>query len=271
VVGGRNVKILLAGVVVAALIGGVWRLTSESPSEGAPEEGTPKHLVLVAVDSSGHEHDGVIQGGPAIGLRGHQGSAYSFDRPGSWVQVPPDPGLNPGRRDFVFSAWVNLKHAPRPAQTYDIIRKGLGGTPGGEFKLEILSGERVKCSTKDSRGRDRAINSPFRHIADGRWHHVGCARTGSGWSTILDGLVTTKQVDLGTISNTMAVSIGSKYGLEDVPDGRVDEVALFIDAGPRGKPSSTSAKARVRIDQLRQTEPEGLWHLDEQPIGSPSE
>lgn len=223
---------------------------------------------LVAVDSSGNGHDGVIQGNPAIGLRGHKSSAYSFDSPGSWIQVPPDPRLNPGRRDFVFSAWVNLKHAPRRAQTYDIIRKGLGGTAGGEFKLEVLSGERVKCSTKDPRGRNHAINSPVRHIADGQWHLVGCARTGSGWSTILDGLVTTKKVDLGVISNTMAVSIGSKYGLEDVPDGRVDEVALFIDAGPRAKASSAAARTRVRIEQLRRFTPEGLWHLDEQPAGS---
>jgi hypothetical protein len=256
-------------LAVAALIGGAWLLVLDAPSQGTPEN-MPRQLVQVAADNSGNGHDGVIQGNPAIGLRGHSNSAYSFDRPGSWIQVPPDPRLNPGRRDFVFSAWVNLEHAPRRAQTYDIIRKGLGRTPGGEFKLEILSGERVKCSTKNARGRGHAINSPVRRIADGNWHMVGCARTGSRWSTILDGMVTTKKVNMGVISNTMAVSIGSKYGLEDVPDGRVDEVALFIDAGPRAKASSATARTRVRIKQLQQSTPEGLWHLDEQPTGGPS-
>jgi Concanavalin A-like lectin/glucanases superfamily len=215
---------------------------------------------LIARDSSGHGHHGTNQGGPVMEAPGHRGTAYSFEPPQSWVQVPSSSGLNPGRRDFVLSAWVNIEKGPEVDQTYDIIRKGLAYTTDGEFKLEIYAGGAVRCSVKDSLGREASITGPDVDVTDGGWHHVACARTGSMWSVMVDEVVLSKRARLGSIGNTMPLALGSKYGLEDATRGRVDEVSLVIGAATARRVSPAE-----RISQLLNGDPVGLWHFDEQP------
>ena len=113
---------------------------------------------------SGGGHSCTIRGSVALGLAGHSGYGYGFDADGSWVEVPSTASLNPGRRDFSYSAWVNLSVAPGAGMTYDIVRKGLSATKGGEYKLEIVPGGRVKCEAKDSARVRAALTGPkIRH------------------------------------------------------------------------------------------------------------
>jgi hypothetical protein len=253
------VKLLLMGsLVTAAVLVGVWRLTLNVDAQDGVQKVRPRQTPLVAVDSSGNGHDGVNQGSPTVGLDGHRGTAYSFDAAGSWIQVPSTPELNPQDADFMFSAWVNFGDAPVPGETYDVIRKGLAFTRTGEFKVEMIPGGYVKCSAKDVDGVEASISYRESNLADGRWHRIGCARTGASWSVLVDGTIGTKKVGLGSIGNSLPLSIGSKYGHEDLPDGRIDEVVLHIasDSGRRVRPSQ-------RIKQLQAVAPVGLWHLDE--------
>jgi len=265
---GAEVKLLIIGLLSVSVLVVTWRILSDDPTQGA-ETGTPRQPALVAVDSSGHDNDGVNQGSPAVGLPGRKNTAYSFDREGSWVQVASKPSLNPGPHDFLFSAWVNLAATPALGETYDVIRKGLTGTPGGEFKLEVVPEGRLKCSAKAARGRSASILGPATDVTDGKWHRIGCARTGSSWSAILDGEIVSKTVDLGSISNALPLSIGSKYGRDDVPRGRVDEVMLFIAHRRPAADSLTLFLPRDRVEQLRQLTPVGLWHLDEKASRHP--
>ena len=182
----------------------------------------------VAADGSGSGHDGVLHGGVVQGVAGHDGTAYSFETPGSWVEVADSAGFNPGTSNFSVSAWVNLSKAPGDGVTYDIIRKGLTTTKTGEFKLEIVKGGKVRCTAKDSARLRGAITGPRTNIADGTWHHVGCARVGSSWRVTVDARVRSKTVAFGSIGNTRSLSIGSKYGQEDATPGRVDEVRFTI-------------------------------------------
>jgi Concanavalin A-like lectin/glucanases superfamily len=239
------VRVLLAGLLVttAATVtacggsfGLLWHEDGETP------EGTPQRTVLVAHDSSGNHHDGVIQGKPALGLPGHRGTSYSFDLRGSWVEVPSTPALNPEKGDFSLSMWVNFGSAPHGMHTYDIVRKGLSYTRTGEYKLEIIHGGLVRCTTKDVDGDRARISARGHPVTDGQWHRVGCSRAGSRWTVHVDGWSATERDRLGEISNTMPLSIGSKYGLEDMPQGRADEVRLRIEGRTVG-----------------------LWHLDERP------
>jgi hypothetical protein len=227
------------------------------------DPGVPRAPQFVVNDSSGRGNDGIKQGSTLLGQPGRFGTAYSFEVDGSWVQVASKPALNPGVRDFMISGWVNFPAAPRPGQTFDVFRKGLSYTRGGEYKLEILPEGRVKCSVKDWRMRTGWVLDRT-DIADGRWHRVGCARTGSVWSVVVDGRVSSNAVDLATISNDMALSIGSKYGSEDMPRGLVDEVMLVAWDGPRASPEGPEAVAEA-ITRLGQLRPIGLWHLDEKP------
>jgi hypothetical protein len=216
-----SVVVLAAGAAWAApsataatTDGGAWSLDEASG--------------LKAFDSSGNGNDGTVRGGVVQGLPGRVGTAYSFDAPGSWVEVPNAPSLNPGTRNFTMSASVKVGVVPGTGVTYDIIRKGLAGTKTGEFKLEIIKGGLLKCTAKDSARLLGAITFPRVNVANGQWHDIGCARTGSTWQVILDGTVKSKSVAFGSISNTKSLAIGSKYGNDDGTPGLVDEVRLSI-------------------------------------------
>jgi hypothetical protein len=259
------VKVLvLACLVAAAVMAAAWRPLFDAPDQESFEGRTPQETHLVAADSSGNGNDGINQGGPIIGLPGHAGTAYSFDPQGSWIQVSSNPDLNPDQRDFLLSAWVQLTVAPAPGETYDIVRKGLSRTTNGEFKLEIVPGGRVRCTAKDEARSTAAILGPEISLADGKWHRVGCAMTGSTWSVTVDDTILSEPANLGSITNTMPLSIGSKYGLEDGLRGsRIDEVALYIAAPAPDRNPARKVKPRRAIQQLRSTTPVGLWHLDE--------
>ena len=181
----------------------------------------------VAYDSSEYGNNGAVIDA-TLGVPGYVGTAYEFDGTGSRVEVPASSSLNPGTSNFDVTAWVNFTDAPGSGETYDIYRKGVAATPGGEFKLEIISGGRAKCTAKDSDRLRGVIAGPSVSLADGAWHLVGCRRTDSSWSVIVDDTVTSTTVPFGSISNDRPVSIGSKYGEEDFVPGRIDEVQFTV-------------------------------------------
>ena len=220
-----------------------------------PELGVPR-----ARDSSGHHNDGIVIGKPVMGAPGHQGTAYEFDQPGSFILVPPDQSLSPGPHDFSYSAWVRLTSRPHGHQTFDIVRKGLSYTGLGEFKLEVVDGGHVRCTAKDDRGETVHITSAGSGLANDQWHHIGCARVGPTWNVVVDDVVDSKPATLVTLRNTSPVSIGSKYGREDLPRGRIDEVVIAISAGSASLPAPT---VREGLRRLRTITPAGRWHLDE--------
>lgn len=218
----------------------------------------------VAADSSPADNDGIIQGSPVLGLPGHDGLAYSFDRRGSWVEVPSAAAINPGTRDFLFTAWVLFRRAPDKGDTYDIVRKGVSYTPTGEFKIEILYRGRVKCTVQDGGGHEYYVIATAQDVTDSAWHRIGCARTGDAWSVVVDGAVKSKTVELGSVSNDVPMSIGSKYGREDLPSGRVDDVVFALGREARGPVDPADVSGLVRA--LEQSRPSGWWRLDEAPM-----
>ena len=114
----------------------IWGIGRSSPEPVAPTQGWV--ATMVARDSSGNGHDALIQGPVQLGLPGRYGSSFSFEEHGSWLMVPSSSDLNPGDRDFLMSAWILLEESPGPGETYDVVRKGIGYTVSGEFRLEVL-------------------------------------------------------------------------------------------------------------------------------------
>lgn len=184
----------------------------------------------VAADSSGFGNAGQLRGNVVTGLAGRSGNAYSFAAAGSWVEVASTAQLNPLTADFSYSADIKISTAPGSGVTYDVIRKGLAATPGGEFKLEVVTGGQIKCTAKDAARVRAVVKGPKHNYADGQWHRVGCSRVGTRWSAVVDGLTVSKTIALGRISNDKNLSIGSKYGQQDATPGLVDEVQLSIDS-----------------------------------------
>lgn len=221
-----------SGVVLAAISATVAMTAAAPAASAASTAGGFWHLDetsgSVAGDVSDNGNDGRIRGDVDLGLPGYLGTAYSFAADGSWIEVPTTDSLNPGAEDFSVLAWVKVDDAPGKGETYDIVRKGLAGTKGGEFKLEIVKNGLVRCTAKDSVRHRGAITGPRGDIADGRWHLVGCAREGSAWRVMVDGRTRSRDAGLGSISNTKSLSIGSKYGQQDAMPGLIDEVQLTI-------------------------------------------
>ncbi len=180
----------------------------------------------VVHDSSSYGNDGTVHGA-TLGRPGRQGTSLGFDN-NAHVLVSSDASLNPGASNFEFSAYVNFTVLPPSGGTYDIVRKGLAATSGGEYKVEIVQSGRARCIAKDSTGRTGRVPGPMASLADGTWHQVGCRRTGSTWSVVVDGVTRSRSVDFGSIGNNRSLSIGSNYGNEDGLPGRIDDVRMTI-------------------------------------------
>lgn len=182
------------------------------------------------VDSVGG-HDGratdVVFGEP-----GYQGSAYRFNGTTSIVRVPHGDGLDPGTGAFAFGGWVNFNELP-PERTWDVLRKGVTGTAGGNYKLELFTGNgtaRARCVWKDGQGTSISVVRGS-NLHDGGWHELTCRRNGSTFSLTVDSATSSNTASLGSIANTAELTIGAKATDSDVFKGRIDEAWVSFSAG----------------------------------------
>ena len=213
----------------------------------------------MAADATGNGHDGIIQGPVQMGrpvTTGRRSRSRSGGR-GSWCRRPRE--LNAGTSDFLVSVWVKLESNPDAGETYDIVRKGIAYTVPGEFKLELLGSGRVRCSAKDATSRVAKVTSREPLPKDGELapdrvcpHRPPLERPGrrrrSGrppWTWVPS-------------ATRVALSIGSKYGLEDRPLGLIDDVKLVIDRSP-----NTTEDPVAAIRALEEVPPVAWWRLDE--------
>jgi hypothetical protein len=207
------VTILAAGPVSAASPTALWHMDETSGS--------------VMKDSSGHGYNGTLTN-VQVGASGINGSkAYSFNGSSSKVIVPDAAGLNPGSKDLVVS--VHVAFTAVPADDYDLIRKGLQSTNGGDWKIEIVNvnGAAIaRCYLRGSSGSWQKTTGP--NLADGAWHTITCERHATSVQMSVDGTVWKKTKTIGSLSNTVALSIGAKASGGDWTKGRIDEVSITI-------------------------------------------
>ena len=180
------------------------------------------------LDGSGN-NDGTTTN--ITGVRGFDGKGYRFDGSSSIATVPSSGSLNPGRADFALTAHVRFTEPPSTAVgDYDLIRKGLAPTPGGDYKMEILprkSNTQAKafCFFKDSsKTVGKIVKGP--NLADGDWHEVVCTKSSTEVQLTVDGRTYTNPVRLGSISNDEPVTIGAQTRSADWYDGDMDEVSV---------------------------------------------
>jgi len=204
---------LSAGPVVAASPAALWHMNETS--------GT------IMNDSSGHGFNGTLSN-VKTGVPGFsESTGYGFNGTSSKVVVPDAPGLNPGTRDLVVSVHVALTAVP--ADDYDLIRKGLQSTAGGDWKIEIVrvNGAAIaRCYLRGSSGSWQKTTGP--NLADGAWHTITCERHATSVQMTVDGTVWKKTTTIGSISNTASLSIGAKAGGGDWTKGTIDEVSITI-------------------------------------------
>jgi nitrogen fixation protein FixH len=185
-------------------------------------------------DSSGNNNTGTTTAVTIV--PGSSGNGYHFDG-AAGVTVPNSASLNPGTEDFKITMSVRFDAPPSVAVAdFDLIRKGLAGTTGGEFKMEILpkplgsATSPAYCHFQDSTGKTAFIYDT-RNLADGLWHTISCVKNATAIAVVVDGVTTTQTVTLGSIGNTKVVEVGRKTGGGDEYLGDMDEVSMEV--GPQ--------------------------------------
>jgi hypothetical protein len=165
---------------------------------------------------------------------GRTGSTYRFNGSTSRVAVPDDNSLDPAAKDITLRARLRVNGASLDDDSYDVVRKGLSTTSGGDYKMEIKRTStnpavgKLHCVFKGSRGSARKVARP--DIVDRNWHTLECAKTRTSVVARVDGRSYTKTGSAGTISNSKEVLIGAKKTnpLDDVFDGSMNRVSIQI-------------------------------------------
>jgi hypothetical protein len=160
---------------------------------------------------------------------GSAGHSFGFDGSSSIVKVNSAPNLNPGSADFGVSLHLYSSTPPSAAVgDYDLARKGLSTTAGGEWKVEVLRGNGgaigvASCHLKGSSGSGTVTAGS--NVTDGRWHTISCYKRAGSMLLIVDNAWYSKTVTIGSISNTAKLTIGAKVSGADWTRGLIDEVS----------------------------------------------
>lgn len=177
-----------------------------------------------AFDSSGNGNDGVAQNTTG------NGSSYFFNGFSSRIVVPTSASLNPGTANFSFAVTFATSVKPAPGEDYDLLRKGLAATKGGEYKVEVINANgkaRALCLVKDANKVTATIRGTT-DLADGVTHTITCAKTNTGVTMFVDNLAPrTKTVgSLGSVSNSALLVLGAKAEGGDWYNGSMSEASV---------------------------------------------
>jgi hypothetical protein len=222
----RRCSALLAIALVAA------SLTAAAPAHAAVKLAAfwSMETTTVMVDRA-RSNDGTPQNVTLV--PGVVGKGYHFNGVNSIVLVPSSASLNPGRHDFRFTVLLRLNTVPTVGD-YDPVRKGAASKPGGRYKLELFSnptrtGAQAVCTFQGTSGSAKLKTGP--NVADGYWHKITCAKTGTSIRLIVDGVPYTKPAKIGSVSNAEPLVLGAKY-VDGVSTNRykgdMDEVRIRV-------------------------------------------
>jgi concanavalin A-like lectin/glucanase superfamily protein len=221
----------------------VWEMNETSgqmlDSSGNNNNGTPSNVVQGVqedVDGDGvDESTYVFNGSNGSGTIGNEADP-------SHVVVPDADSLDPQANDITLTARVKVNGGSLDDDSYDVVRKGLVTTEGGDYKMEIKRMARdhtvgkLHCFFRgDQASANKVAN---RDIVDGNWHKLECIKTGTSVVARVDGGRSfTKTGSAGSIANASNVMVGAKQVTlsrggdlrgDDVFDGSMDFVSIEI-------------------------------------------
>jgi hypothetical protein len=175
------------------------------------------------VDSAGGDNNGSTKN---LTL---SGGGYLFNSKSDLATVPDKSNLDPGSASIKLTARVKFSSVPAVGGTYDIVRKGLSGTAGGDYKMEIArssTGQAVAACT--FRGKVSVVAKGTVNLATGGFQTITCLKTASSVQVTAGGQTRTTNTAAGSISNASAVVIGGKGDGTDAFPGVIDSVKIEI-------------------------------------------
>lgn len=184
------------------------------------------------VDSVG-THNGVITGSITLGVTpAVSGTGYEFTGANPIVKVPSTDDLNPYLNPLMISAWLDVP-STLGAGDYNVLQKGTATAIGGAYKMEIVGTTGAKfgypdCAFNSPGGYKNRVYGPIK-INDDTWHEVQCHLTATQAYVTVDG-VSGKPIarTVGSIANTVGLTLGGKPNNTHYFNGRVDEVSITI-------------------------------------------
>ena len=213
-----KLHVKLGSASVAAVVTAL--MTLGAPGAVAADQTFRGHWTLdeigspTAFDSSGYGNNGTN-----YNVTG-DGSGYAFNGVNSRVIVPTSDSLNPGAANFSFGVTVSMvKPPPQLGETYDVLRKGLVTTKGGNYKIEVknVKGKaKARCVVKSYRTNGTKVLAAIQgtsSLADGAQHAITCVKTSTGIALYVDALAPrTKNFSggLGSVANTSVLALGAK-------------------------------------------------------------
>jgi hypothetical protein len=165
-------------------------------------------------------HDGTLSA-VTVGVPGFAGTAFGFGGAG-FASVPSAAALNPGAADLTVTIHLNTTSVPATPD-WDLIRKGLFTTVGGEFKVEYQPTGQASCGFVGSAGSSEIIAGPA--LNDGAWHTVQCVKTATAIRLVVDGRTFSQAATVGSISNSAPLVVGARPGSEFFR-GSLDEASV---------------------------------------------
>ncbi|MDP9331341.1 MAG: LamG domain-containing protein [Actinomycetota bacterium] len=172
----------------------------------------------------------------SAGIAGVTGTAYHFNGSSSRIVVNDDPSLDPGSSPFSVTVHVRFTEIPTTeiGGDFDLIRKGLGSTSGGDWKVEIVptsNGQQTMglCHVQGSAGVAEAKGAQST-LDDGTWHELSCSKDDDGVILTVDGTSYVTDDDVGSVANSAPLTVGAKNIGGDWYDGDMDDVSLQIGA-----------------------------------------
>jgi len=217
-----SVFVVVAVMIVASMASPAWAVLLKGADWQMDE--TSGQMI----DSSGNNNNGT-----PTDVR-QTGSRYVFNGSTSYVAVPDSDSLDPKGKDIKLKARVKVTDRPMDDDSYDIVRKGLVTTTGGDYKMEIKRAAdptvgKLHCLFKGDGG---TVDIVARHdIVDGNGHKLECIKTGTTVVARIDGEIGgTTAGSAGSISNASNVMVGAKTAdpLDDTFDGSMDFVGIEI-------------------------------------------
>jgi len=208
----RPAAIVLASVASLAVVA--------PAASGATSRTFRGHWPLNEVKSAtAHDRSGRHHNGTNFHIVG-DGTGYTFNGRNSRVIVPNAPSLNPKAKAFSFRVRLSMTAPPSPVgETYDVLRKGLVTTKGGDYKFEVenVKGMAIaRCVVRSVRRDGTKVLASVEgttSLADGKPHNVTCNKTSTGITVRVDSLAPRTKTfpgGLGSVSNTSNLALGAK-------------------------------------------------------------
>jgi len=179
-----------------------------------------------ALDSSGNNFDGIIEGSGTTYIPGKFGQAISFDGNG-WVRVPDAPGLDLGTGDFTIALWVSFSnHSGEQV----LIEKCKGTCANAYWTISTFEAGGNSRKLHFNGGFPRKTSSP-QDFGINEFHHIAWTRSGTTWTTYFDGINIMTHTYSGDLS---APNISLYMGRRNPWDGRnfnlkgsLDDVRIY--------------------------------------------